>query len=124
MISGLALYPAGFLGTGLLLLRVCVAGSLVGLSGVSAGSADALQFLSVVMALALCAGIQTRAFAVIALAAPVFWLAHGWAFPILSAMHAADALALILTGPGAWSADAILFGRRTVTLPDRDDTIV
>jgi hypothetical protein len=124
MISGLALYPAGFLGTGLLLLRLSAAGSFIVLSGVFAGPADIPQFLSVLTAFGLCIGLQTRALAIITLAALIFWLLHGSAFSALSATHAADAIALFLTGPGAWSADAFLFGRRVVTFPGRDNTKV
>jgi hypothetical protein len=124
MISGLALYPAGFLGTGLLFLRVSVAGSLIVISGVSVGSADALQFFSVLMALGLCIGVGTRALAGLSLMLPVFWLVRGETLPAPSAIHIINTLALILAGPGAWSADAVLFGRRIVTLPGRDDTNV
>ena len=123
MISGLALFPGGAAGAGVLLLRLSVASSLLILSGLHSDGANVLQFLAILAALGLCVGFQTRVVAGLSLAAPIFGLASG-ASVSLATLHAIDALALVLTGPGAWSADAVLFGRRTVTLPDRNDTIV
>jgi hypothetical protein len=40
------------------------------------------------------------------------------------AIHLGIAAALALTGPGAISLDALMFGRRTVILTTRDDTKV
>jgi hypothetical protein len=119
MISGLAQYPGGAMGAGLLLLRFSVAGSLLKLSVLPSEAANWLEFLVVLGATGLCAGLRTRVIASLSLTA-LFVSAPS----ALSALHAVDALALILTGPGAWSVDAFLFGRRTVTLPDREDTIV
>ena len=123
MMSGLDLFPGGATGGGLLLLRFSVASSLLMLSTLHFGGANLLQFLAVLAAMGLCAGFRTRVVAGFSLAAPIFGLASG-ASSSLAILHAINALALALTGPGAWSADAVLFGRRKVTLPDRDDSIV
>ena len=104
----------------MLLLRLSVAGSLLVLIGLN--SANWLRFLAILTAVGLCAGLQTRALAALCLAAPLLALS-----PVpapLTALHLIDAVALALTGPGAWSLDAVLFGRRKVILPERDDTIV
>lgn len=123
MISGLGLFPGGTTGAGLLLLRVSVATSLLVLSFLRFGGANLLQFLAVLGAVGLCAGFQTRLVACLSIAVPIFGFTATAVFVPLAALHTIDALAVVLTGPGAWSTDAISFGRRTVTLPDRDDTI-
>ena len=120
MRSGHALFPAGIISGGLLLLRLSVAGSLLLLIGLN--SANWLQFLAILTALGLCAGLQTRMLAALCIAAPLLV-----STPVpapLTALHVIDAVALVLTGSGAWSVDAVLFGRRKVILPERDDTIV
>lgn len=124
MISGVALFPGRIAGAGLLLLRISVASSLLLLSALHSGDTSWLQFLALLAAISLCAGFQTRVIAGLSLAAPIFALAAAPAPLPLAALHVMDAIALALIGPGAWSADAVLFGRRTVTLPDRNDTIV
>jgi len=122
MRTGHALFPAGFIGGGLLLLRLSTAGSLLLLTGLNSDVANWLQFLAILTAVGLCAGLQTRVLAALSLVAPLLALAPA---PVpLTAVHVIDAVALALTGPGAWSVDAVLFGRRKVILPDRDDTIV
>ena len=124
MISGFALFPGGVTGAGVSLLRVSVASSLLLLSLVHSEGANLLQFLAVLGAVALCAGFQTRVVAALSFAVPLLGFATGAGFAPLAILHAMDAGALVLTGPGAWSIDAVLFGRRTVTLPDRNDPIV
>jgi hypothetical protein len=124
MISGLPLFPGGATGAGLLLLRFSVAISLLMLSAMHSGAANWLQFLAILTVASLCAGFQTRVLGGLSLAAPIFALAASRTPLLLAALHIVDALALVLTGPGAWSADAVLFGRRIVTLPDRNNTIV
>jgi uncharacterized membrane protein YphA (DoxX/SURF4 family) len=124
MISGLALFPGGPTGAGVLLLRASVASTLLMLGASHSGGANILQFLSILAATSLFAGFQTRVVAGLSLAVPVFSFAAGAGSAPLAILHAVDAVALVLTGPGAWSADAVLFGRRTVKLPGRNDTIV
>jgi hypothetical protein len=124
MISGLALFPGGVIGAGLLLLRISVASTLIMITCVHCDAPDWVQFLSILAAASLCAGLQTRIMACLSIVAPVFALFASRVPLLPAALHAMDALALVLTGAGAWSADAVMFGRRVVTLPDRNDTIV
>jgi len=121
--SGLAIFPGGATGLGLLLLRVSVATSLLALCILHLESINLLQFLVVLAAMGLCAGFRTRVVAGLSLAVPIFGFATGTSFVSLATLHSVDALALVLTGPGAWSTDALFFGRRTVTLPNRSDGI-
>ncbi len=74
--------------------------------------------------MALCVGLQARVIAGFSLLASLAGLAVASAPLELVALHTISAAALVLTGPGAFSADARLFGRRTITLQDRDDSIV
>lgn len=124
MISGLPLFPGGAIGAGLLLSRFSVASSLITLVVMQSVASNWLQFLDVLAVVGLCAGFQTRILAVLTLAAPIFALAANSTPIWLAALHVINAAALALTGPGAWSIDAVLFGRRIVTLPDRNNTIV
>lgn len=119
MRSRLALFPGGAAGAGLLLLRVSVAVSALMLIGAAALSLD-LQIMGVLLAAGLCAGFQTRVLAALSLGASLLSATSLG----LGAAHAISALALVLTGPGAFSIDARLFGRRTVTLRNSDDTSV
>ncbi len=119
MRSRTAIFPGGALGSGLLLLRLSVATSALMLIGCDQDF-GALQLLCIFFAVGLCAGVQTRLLAAISLSASVLGAA-----PLgLSIVHAISAVALVLTGPGAFSLDARLFGRRTITLPRSDDTNV
>ena len=120
MISGLELFPGGVTGAGLLVLRFSVAGSLLMLGVFHSGDANALKLLAVLAAIGLCAGVRTRMIAGLSLAAPLFGFATGASFTSLAVLHVLDACALVLTGPGAWSTDAVSFGRRKMTLPNRD----
>ena len=122
MITGLVLFPGGVVGAGLLLMRCSVALSLIVLTNLGGDSANWLQFLRILAAISLCAGIQTRVIAGLGLLAvlPVFGFSPVW----LLVLHGVNSVAVLLAGAGAWSADAALFGRRQVSLPERDDTKV
>jgi hypothetical protein len=122
MRSRTALFPGGVTGAGLLILRVCVAASTVILIG-SASPSYGPQLLAVLIAASIGVGLQTRVLAALALLASVLGLDAARSLGP-AAVHALSSLALILTGPGAFSVDSRLFGRRTVTLPESDDTNV
>lgn len=114
------LYPAGILGIGLLILRLAVAG----LSALSVLLAPSAPFwwdaVSIVIAATLSIGIGVRASASIGLVGALCTPTD--APQMLLLVHAATAASLVLTGAGAYSADAKLFGRRRVILPAGHDT--
>jgi hypothetical protein len=122
--SGSAFFPGGVTGAGLLLLRFSVTASILMLTASLSQASYLPQFLGVVAAIGLCVGLQTRVLAGLSLLASLLGLAMGAAPLGLIILHAMSASALAMTGPGAFSADARLFGRKTITLPDRDDSIV
>jgi hypothetical protein len=120
----IALFPGGIVGAGLLLLRTSVAVSVLMLTNLFSQTFGLAQWAGVLAAIGLCAGLQTRTLAGLSLFAPLLSLTAASAPLGQTALHLTTALALALTGPGAFSADARLFGRRTITLRDRDDSIV
>jgi putative oxidoreductase len=122
MTFGHALFPGGIAGAGLLLLRLSVAGSLLLLTASCCDGANLCRFLAFLGAAGLFTGFETRILAALSLAVVIF--VPGPHQQSIAAVHVIDAVALALTGPGRWSADAILFGRRDVILPDRSGTAI
>lgn len=111
-----AMFPTAGPGIGLLLLRVAVAMPL------AAGAAPiaALPWLPIAVACGLAVGVATPVFAALAVALHLVRAAGAAPLgaPVLTAVLAAIALALL--GPGAYSIDARLYGRRrVVTLASR-----
>jgi uncharacterized membrane protein YphA (DoxX/SURF4 family) len=116
-----SMFPAGWPGVALLLLRASVAialllESLAHRHGLSVWIAGA----SLLAGAALCAGLFTP------IAAAVVLGLHVWIWwtlsvgPMASAtVISLDALALSLLGPGAYSIDSRRFGRHVVILPPR-----
>jgi hypothetical protein len=120
MSSGTALFPNGVIGAGLLLLRFAVSVSLLMLAAHLAPGSWVPQGIFAVIAAGVCSGLQTRVLAGISVLAPLFGLVMGAAPAGVIVLHVMATTALSLTGPGAFSADARLFGRRTITLPNGD----
>ena len=111
-------FPGGAAGVALILFRLSAAVAIAGAAGQHPMHDMKWTALAVALAIGLVAGFPTRllALACAVLAAIVAWtlqiepIAYSGAF-ILSM------LGLALIGPGAYSVDAVLFGRRTVHLP-------
>jgi hypothetical protein len=114
------MFPAGLPGIALLLLRLSVAIMLfIDPAGRVLWPASIwLAVVSLVAAVAVTAGFLTPILALICGALKVYALigtAHGIAPLIVLALLLSFAVAML--GPGAYSLDAILFGRRVVMLP-------
>lgn len=115
------MFPQGKPGIGLLLLRLSVAAILLSAAPLAPPAALPDWLLPLVRGLltvALCAGALTPVAAPICLllAALALWTAS-LANPALAWLALPNALALLLLGPGAYSVDAWLFGRRRLILP-------
>jgi hypothetical protein len=114
------MFPAGLPGLALLLLRLSVAALLfIDQAGNLLLPAPGwLLIISIVAALAVSLGILTPLFAVLSGLAKIFalvGLAQILAPLVVLALLLAAALAML--GPGAYSVDAKMFGRRVVLLP-------
>lgn len=109
-------FPIGSTGFGILVVRVA-GGLLLALGSVSPGPPDWMELPAVVLALALILGVMTRA------AGPLGALLALWAAPSLHqaplpvlGLCALNLAALSLLGGGAYSVDALLFGRTAIRL--------
>ena len=116
-------FADGWPGAGLLLLRLLAGSGLLFGGSVSARSAfDAAQMVPPVLATAfgamLVVGLFTP-FAGIMAAAVEVWIAFshpGSRWPQIGL--AGLCLSLVMIGPGAWSIDARLFGRKQIDLSE------
>jgi uncharacterized membrane protein YphA (DoxX/SURF4 family) len=120
-----SMFPAGWPGVALLLLRVALSANLVhGFLNVymKAAAPWVLALLSTV-AIALCIGLFTPATAALsALTLLMIWHLTTGAVAALHVCAVLVAVALAMLGPGAYSLDAKLFGRRQVIFPSNDGT--
>jgi hypothetical protein len=114
-----SVFPTGGPGIALLLLRISVAAMLLIVASRGGTTASPLLCLgAIVLSAALCLGLLTPIAAALCCAIDLISL-----FGIAGAdvrivtLSALNAAALALIGPGAYSIDAHLFGRRVVHLP-------
>ena len=117
------MFPGGWPGAGLLILRLAAAvrlfvGISTDLTGVSHSWQHALQFAMLSVGVLLLAGLWTPIAgalqAIIQLGA-IFTPGNA----ILHVLPAALGVSLIMLGPGAWSVDARLFGRKRIDIRTR-----
>ncbi|SEN17827.1 hypothetical protein SAMN05428959_101535 [Duganella sp. CF517] len=119
-------FPRGGGGVGLLLLRLAVALQLLSETLFSAVSpwwltmlpAGLAALLSVLLTVLLVLGMLTPVAGAVATLCQLACLGHaGWSQASPCIVGAFTAAALVLLGPGAYAADARLFGRRRLVLP-------
>ncbi len=119
------MFPVGWPGIGLLLLRAALSANLLHIILELPPSIDSLWIRAALAAVAamLCAGLFTPVTALVC----AFCEVAAWLFVSGScvALHVGAilvAVALVMLGPGAYSLDCRLFGRRHVIFPaDEDD---
>ena len=117
-------FPEGWPGTGLVFLRAVAAIPAVqeGIAGLPAASLPALVILQLAAtgaAVLLLVGFWTPVagvlMAVAELCLALSHTTHTWMHILIGALGAA----LAMLGPGAWSVDARLFGRKRIHIPQR-----
>jgi hypothetical protein len=108
-------FPRGLPGTGLLLLRVAVSLSILfpEFGGSNAAHSTALQIASAFLTFMLLVGFLTPITAFVYAALQIARIPSGIAAGLISSL---TACALAMTGGGAYSIDALLFGRRKLVV--------
>jgi hypothetical protein len=110
------MFPAGPPGAGLIILRVCAAGMMLGYALSAGEKASSWNFLVLLpIAFLLLVGLMTPIACVGALGIQSInaWKASFSGFPCC-VLGLLLFIAVLLLGPGAYSLDALRFGRRRV----------
>jgi putative oxidoreductase len=117
-------FPNAWPGTGILVLRIAVAIALISggmpeLQGVPHSGLFAARLVTVCAGICLLAGLWTPvAGALLAILELWIFFSRGTQAS-LHLMLFALGLSLVMLGPGAWSVDALLFGRKRIYIPGR-----
>jgi hypothetical protein len=108
-------FPGGGAGGGLLLIRMSVGASLL-----IAASPDNLPSfalpVAVLLSVPIAIGYWTRIVTVLSICLTSYLCLLGHGLILSSSPQIVTALALICTGPGAFSVDAYAFGRTTIVM--------
>lgn len=115
-------FPNGLPGLGLLSQRLVTGGVLIRIAILHLGGPDGHSMLlplliglgaGTLLAVGLWTPVVAGAIAVV----QIWMCASGMLDPLVSLLIAALGASLALIGPGAWSIDARIFGRKTILLP-------
>jgi hypothetical protein len=111
-------FPSGGTGAGLLLIRVSVGASLL----IAASSDNSPSFrlpLALLLSVPIAIGYGTRIATGLGICLTSYLYVIGHGSLLGSTPQIVTALALVLTGPGAFSLDAYAFGRSTIVMAGR-----
>jgi putative oxidoreductase len=109
-------FADGWPGTGLLLLRLLAGAALI--HHAISGLPEAARIVETAAGLLLVCGLWTPVAGTVAAVLEAWTALSHPGDPWGAIIFAAVAAALAMVGPGAWSIDARLFGRRHVELPE------
>jgi putative oxidoreductase len=111
-------FPNAWPGVGLLILRFAAGLSLAAVAHVAGDLASTASLFArcVVggVTVLICIGLWTPLAAVAGSAIQIIVITFGHRFELSSVVCAAVGLSLAMLGPGAWSFDARLFGRKRI----------
>jgi hypothetical protein len=114
-------FPLGWSGLALLLLRASVGTTLIVSPSANAYDLPSRHLWGLIpLDAALCAGFLTPLFGLLSLGVQLLRFAASNASPLWVAVTTLNALVLTILGPGGYSVDALLFGRRLL-ISNRDD---
>jgi hypothetical protein len=118
-----SMFPGGAPGAAMLLLRIALAGNL------ATGAADhwlehmhmdAFAAMVPMMVLLVMGAFSTFSASLSAIIAVVLMLTHTRDLPLVEIIVLLNALVVVLLGPGAYSLDALKFGRRALPVYSTD----
>jgi hypothetical protein len=115
VIKSFRVFPTGFAGAALLLLRISISAGLA----VTLMTPTPTLLCGIIITLIpeLLGGFCTRILAAASACVMVFvCIGHGGWFGLYSGLQGVDALVLSMLGAGGYSVDSCLFGRRVIDL--------
>jgi putative oxidoreductase len=117
------MFPGGWPGAGLLVLRLAAAIPLLleGCSGFWGAPHDGLyaRFIAIGVGSLLLAGLWTPVAGALQSIIEVWTIFARGTAPSMDVLLAALGVSLVMLGPGAWSVDARLFGRKRIDIRSR-----
>jgi putative oxidoreductase len=117
------MFPGGWPGAGLLVLRLAAAIPLLldGCSGFWGARHDEVygRFIAIGVGSLLLAGLWTPVAGGLQAVIQVWTIFARVTAPSMHVLLAALGVSLVMLGPGAWSVDALLFGRKRIDIRSR-----
>ena len=118
------MFPGGWPGAGLLVLRLAAAiplliGGSLELRGLPHSWGHATQFIAVTDGILLLAGLWTPVAGALKTVIELWIVFSSGDAMVAHVLRAMLGAGLVMLGPGAWSADARLFGRKRIDIRGR-----
>jgi uncharacterized membrane protein YphA (DoxX/SURF4 family) len=118
------MFPAGWPGAGLLLLRVAAAFPLMstGILELRGGQHPlhyVMEIVAIGVGVLLLAGLWTPVAGALQAAIEIWILFSSGDAAVAHLLRVALGISLVMLGPGAWSVDARLFGRKRIDIRGR-----